>query len=62
MRIKIINTTEAPRRPADYVFHGKKVLEGKDIGRVMNQLLDDVMHEKYTNEKEILLHKAEEYR
>ena len=37
-------------------------IKGKDIGRVMNQLLDDVMHEKYTNEKEILLHKAEEYR
>lgn len=37
-------------------------IKGKDIGRVMNQLLDDVMHEKYTNEKEILMHKAEEYR
>ena len=37
-------------------------IKGKDIGRVMNQLLDDVMYEKYTNEKEILMHKAEEYR
>lgn len=37
-------------------------IRGKDIGRVMNQLLDDVMHEKYRNEKEILLKKAEEYR
>ena len=37
-------------------------IKGKDIGRVMNQLLDDVMYEKYTNEKEVLMHKAEEYR
>ena len=46
MRIKIINTTEAPRRPADYVFHGKKVLEGKDIGRVLHQGTSNIKNVK----------------
>jgi tRNA nucleotidyltransferase (CCA-adding enzyme) len=37
-------------------------VKGKEIGRIMNLLLDDVMHEKYPNEREVLLEKAAAYR